>query len=141
MNLEQLLLAMAHEDAAEVLRSGHEPPERETKAVVIVGRLRLVLSASTYDGPAHLYLVPGVDPTNFPGAIVLPTTAPPAPARLSALQRLILSVLDRQAVRKADWIAAKTRRRNDGNLRNALAGLVKLGLLAKGPDGYGYRLA
>lgn len=81
-----------------------------------------------------------------PVMVHVPVAAPiPSPAtslpKLGKLQRLILSILDRQNFRHADWIAVKLRRPNNGNLRGSLSQLVKLQLLVKGDDHEGYRLS
>ena len=143
VTLQQIASAYAGDIAAAVARAGLDPPGSEVKGVIVDEHTGLqVLVSLTHRKPARLHVNPNVaDPAEYPGAGVLPvepryTVAP----KLSKLQRQIIGVLDDRTFRKADWIAVKVRRNNDGNLRNALAGLVKKGVAVKGEDGTGYRL-
>ncbi len=128
MSPEQAAAHFVHLIAAELARIDAAPPERHVTDWTLAGEWKVVVTLAR----AHVQ-AEAIPPATEPRYTIAP--------KLSALQRLILSVMDRQTVRKAEWIAAKVKRGNDGNLRNALANLVKAGLLAKGSNGYGYRLA
>lgn len=133
MNLQQLLLALVHEDAAAVIRHGYDPPEREVKAVVIVGRLRLVLGATTYEGPAHIYLAPGVDPGAIPGAI--PSPPAPLPEELSDLEKRIMKAAPTDARVSMKKLARAAKSGYHWHFRAVVNKLVDAGLLSRASTG------
>ncbi len=133
VTLQQIASSSAADIAALVARAGLDPPTVDVAGIIWDRRTGLEVTVTL----AHR------DPS---GGGVLPVLPDPEPRytvapRLTGLQTRIMSILDMQTFRKGDVIAARLHRGNDGNLRTALANLVKIGLLEKGPGGVGYRIA
>ncbi len=129
ITLKQLASSLAADSASAILHAGLDAPAQSVVSVVVIEDadlcveliVRRCAKASKQGTPA-------------------PAAVPPS-VKLSKLQRQIIGVLDNRTFRRADWIAVKVRRENDGNLRNALSGLVRKNLVVKSEEESGYRLA
>ncbi len=137
MTPNALAAAAAHQIAAELVRLDLAPPDREIIGVAIVEHagLRVVVSLTKWDGPARLFLAPGVDAGEFPGAIPAPPSADqrqsaPLSAKLRDVEQAAYEATGETPV-TAKRLATLAGYCNNSYFRDAVRRLVDMGLIVR----------